>query len=331
MKKIIFLVVATLLTLIVTSCKKEDWIEKITNPAIDYVSTSYGKITVYHNVGEGAYGLAVDQSNNVWVPNSFKKNITKITPDNQMITYNIGKTSYGVVSDGKNIFLANQYEENAMKMDPNGNTITTYKNVGDNPWGIILNKGNILTANYDGNDVTQIDPDGKKISYLVGANPSALTSDGLNIYTANSGDSSVSKITPEGIIKYDHIGIQPISIAADNKGNAWVADYVGNRVYKISATGIISSCYIGPVGPHAITYDSINNCAWTANYYNSLSRVSDDMILTTYNGITGNGITGHPWAITLGKPDGDYTIIWVAGFITVDTGIVSKISIINKK
>ena len=104
----------------------------------------------------GATGVAFDGTN-IWVADTFTNVVYKIDPNtNNVITVDIGRSSYGVGFDGTNIWATSSGSNSVSKIDPNTNNV----------------------ANID-----------------IGQTSKRVAFDGTNIW-ATSGDDTVTKIVP---------------------------------------------------------------------------------------------------------------------------------------
>lgn len=139
-----------------------------------------------------------------------------------------------------------------------------------------------------------------------------------NLYVSDTGNSRVRKVTPEGIISTvagtavsgysgdggPAINAQlrgPAGLALDSSGNLYIADYLDNRVRKVSPDGIIrtvagkgdSNVPIGDggpaikaalAGPLGVTVDASGNLYIADTYFGLVRKVSPDGIITSIAG-----------------------------------------------
>ncbi len=144
-----------------------------------------------------------------------------------------------------------------------------------------------------------------------------------NLYIADEGNSCIRKVNTAGIITTvagnGTIGYSgdggvatsanlntPYGVAADSKGNFFVADYGNNCIRKIDSTGFISTFagtgvagFSGDGGiatkaklyqPYSIAFDKVGSL-FIADYYNQrIRKINSDGIITT---IAGNGKYGY--------------------------------------
>jgi sugar lactone lactonase YvrE len=139
-----------------------------------------------------------------------------------------------------------------------------------------------------------------------------------NLYISDTGNSRVRKVTPEGIIStvagtavsgYSGDGGPasnaqlrgPAGLALDSSGNLYIADYLDNRVRKVSPGGIISTVAGkgdsnvpigdgGPAikaalaGPLGVTVDASGNLYIADTYFGLVRKVSPDGMITSIAG-----------------------------------------------
>lgn len=258
-------------------------IRKITPDGL--VSTLAGKAGNFGNVDGSAHsarffgpsGLALDQTGNIYVADSYNNAIRKITPDGLVSTlggHKVGAEEdwmvfypQSVVVDGNgNVFVSDYYNPVIWMITPAGLVTTLAGLVGR--WG-------------------SADGIGTAARFSV---PLGLTVDSANnIYVADYGDSTIRKITASGAVNTlagrsggypgDDEGIGsaarfalPTGIALDNTGNVYVADTLNKAIRKITPAGLVSTLADldgngipadhrswTSQGPHGVAVDSTGN------------------------------------------------------------------------
>jgi hypothetical protein len=197
-----------------------------------------------------SYGLAIDASDNVWIPyekspyavNTGLGAVAEFNSSGQSIS------ATGFASGGLNFPIA-------AAIDPNGTT-----------W--IVNYGNA--------SLTTLSSTGKPLSPVTGytaasfAFPTAIAIDAShNAWIGNQNDDAITRISPDGTQSLRVSCCNgPNGLAIDPRGNIWAANYFGDSVSEISSTGtVISSKYTGGgiLHPQGIAIDGSGN-VWIANY-----------------------------------------------------------------
>ncbi|MBC2840403.1 IPT/TIG domain-containing protein [Robiginitalea sp. SC105] len=190
-------------------------------------------------------GVAIDKNGNVYVADAGNHRIRKIT-SNGLVSTLAGSAfgfadGQGVVAqfnapnglaldvDG-NVYVADRYNHSIRKITPGGEVST-------------LAGSTEGYADGQGEDAQFNEP------YAV-----ALDVDGT-VYVADAGNNRIRKITPNGLVSTlagsspgfaDGQGEDarfngPYGIALDALGNAYVADFINNRIRRITPDGVVST------------------------------------------------------------------------------------------
>jgi YVTN family beta-propeller protein len=222
-------------------------------------------------------------------------------------SYPAGFGPVALISDGSNIWVADQPGNNVTKLRiSDGATLGTFA-VGSRPISIAFDGANVWTANYGSNNVTKLRvSDGTTLgTYNVGSGPYALAFDGVNIWAANYGSSNVTKLrASDGIVLGTfRVGPAPVSVVFDG-ANVWVTDSANNITKLRASDGIVLGTFSLPFNssPLATVFDGQN--IWVANFnLNSVTklRASDGASLGTF------AVATSPQGIAF-----DGTNIWVA-------------------
>lgn len=268
------------------------------------------------------YGIAVDNSENIYVADSSNSLIRKITSSLSFSTF-AGNVSFGVGVKGyaDGIGTASRF---------------------DNPHGIALDSsGNIYVADSVNNKIRKITPTGL-VSTLAGSSqgfadgsgsnaqfdyPTALAVDSSgNIFVAEQSD-KIRKITPSGIVSTFANGSTsstkftlPWGLTIDSSGNVFVADSINHRIVKINSSGVVSLLAgssqgfadgVGSAaqfnGPKGLAVDNAGN-VFVADYNNhKIRKITSSGVVTTIAGTSagfadGSGSTAqfnYPSAVAL--------------------------------
>ncbi|WP_169305702.1 DUF6443 domain-containing protein [Sphingobacterium alkalisoli] len=191
-------------------------------------------------------GLVRDALGNIFVADTWSHSIRKITPDGTVSTFvgGVGGSADGVGTAAKmylpsylaidaadNLYVTDRGNHRVRKITPAG-VVTTF--VGSTQ-GFVNGTG--TAARFNGPLGIAIDAAG-------------------NFYVADEGNKVIRKITPSGVVTTlagtgasgsvngpGHIASfeSPRGIAVGLDGIVYVADYSGNRIRKVSPTGVVST------------------------------------------------------------------------------------------
>ena len=318
MKKYIFLLATLAIShcMIVSSCEHIASVDRATAPPPGTVTTLAGPS---FPVAGGSplnasfklpYGVAVDDSGNVYVADYGNNLIRKISSSG-LVTTLAGSGSAGQ-SDGMG--TAASFNE---------------------PIGIAVNSiGNVFVADYGNESIRVISPGGV-VSTLAGTGtkgsangtgsaatfnePTGIATDKSgNVYVADQGNNMIRMINTSGTVStLAGTGVsgsangpgnaatfkKPCGVAADNAGNVYVADYDNNMIRKIDPSGVVSTVAgSGSVGsgngpgltasftsPFGVTADASGN-VYVADQGNNLIRmINSSGVVST---LAGSGVPG---------------------------------------
>ena len=193
------------------------------------------------------YGVAVDAAGNVYVADTFSNKIRKITPAGMVTTLagsgTAGSTDAtgtaasfnlpsGVAVDAAgNVYVADTFSNKIRKISPAGGVTTLAGEVIGNtdgtgtaasfwrPYGVAVDvAGNVYVADTNNNEIRKITPAGV-VTTLAGSGAFGST-DGTG--------TAASFNLPHGV-------------AVDAAGNVYVADYMNNKIRKISPAGVVTT------------------------------------------------------------------------------------------
>ena len=232
-------------------------------------------------IGGYPFDIAIDPSNNAWVPSQVGGTVTKISPSRTFLSGtggysgNLGN-AHGVALDGVgDAWVADDHTAPDIISEV---TNTGGAASGANGFGggglngaafvAIDGSGGVWVTNYNGNSVSKFSSAG------VPASASPYTSGGFS---------------------------SPQHIAVDGSGNAWIANNGGNTVIELSSAGSLLSGTgftgggIAGAGPAGIAIDGSGN-VWTANLgASSISRLSNTgEAISPANGYAFGGALNDP-------------------------------------
>jgi streptogramin lyase len=175
-------------------------------------------------------------------------------------------------------------------LNPSGQPITSSITAGGIyfPIGVAADpNGDMWFADYGDSKVTLLSSIGSAISASTGwggkslAFPVALAVDsGHNAWVVNQGGLlPITEISSDGskVTNYDCDCNGASGVAADQKGNIWIANYYGNSVSEVNTCGSLevdAATGGGVLRPQGIAVDGAGT-VWVANYQgNSLSELA---------------------------------------------------------
>lgn len=127
--------------------------------------------------------------------------------------------------------------------------------------------------------------------------------------TINGTPTPTSSPVPTGTLigRYDVGGTNPLRLAFDHTGNAWIADYGSNQITELSGTGTLLK-QITTAAPSDLKFDSSGNL-WVANYELSgtVSKITPaGSVSQTYT------VAPYPSALAFDALGN----LWVASYVT---------------
>jgi sugar lactone lactonase YvrE len=187
-------------------------------------------------------GIAVDKKGNVFVTDWAKDRILKIRPNGKVII--LAGTGEPGAKDGAGT-VASFYLPEGITVDANG---VLYVADAYNNMVRKISTEAVVSTFIRGKAVPQQGRSRRDTSAL--SHPYGITVDETgNVYVADPGNNKIRKITPEGrMTTFAGSGLRgngngaaneasfynPYGVAADSKGNIYVADYQNNLIRKIS-------------------------------------------------------------------------------------------------
>jgi hypothetical protein len=245
--------------------------------------------------------IAVDASGDVWA-SSYFTSVSEFSPAGAA-TFPAGITgsgineSYGMALDVQgNVWIANEQTTsnsgngNVTELNSSGQALETGITSGGIyfPIGVAADtNGNMWFADYGDSKVTLLSNSGSAISSSAGwggtslAFPVAVAVDAShNAWVVNQGGLlPVTEISADGskVTNYDCDCNGASGVAADQKGNLWIANYYGNSISEVNTCGTLevdAATGGGVLRPQGIAVDGAG-AVWVANYQgNSLSELA---------------------------------------------------------
>ena len=206
--------------------------------------SGWGPGTQFYN----PQGIAVDENNNIYVADTDRNRIRKITGAGTVVTIAGNGANGSLDGAGQGAYF---FQPVSMVTDKQGNIyLTEYGNHlirKITPAGIVSTVAGGTTGGY--NDGT-----GTDARFRI---PRGITiDDDGNLYVADFGNNRIRKITPAGVVttiaghqnggSFDGQGTaaglgHPFGITRDKQGNLFVTQYSTNKVRKISPSGWVST------------------------------------------------------------------------------------------
>ncbi len=205
------------------------------DPDADWIEAVNAKISY-------PWGLAADNSGNIYFTEPLKHRVRKIYADGRICTI-AGTGTKGFSGDG------------LPATDAQLNT----------PYGVATDKtGNVYIADFGNNRIRKVTPDGMISTAKWNAiKPMDIALDTAgNLYVAETGSMTISKTSPAGIASVVINGFSNLipggaygvtsdlwmpensrlnGLAIDNNGNTLIADHWDNLIQKVTPTGILST------------------------------------------------------------------------------------------
>lgn len=172
--------------------------------------------------------------------------------------YPVGDGPVAVAFDGANIWVANWYDDNVMKLRASdGVNLGTFA-VGASPNELVFDGTNIWVANFWGNNVMKLRAsDGVNLgTFAVGNNPYALAFDGANIWVANAGSYNVMKLRASDGVNIGTFAAGAGPLAFDG-ANIWIG-LVDNVVKLRASDGVNLGTFAVGGDSSALAFDGTN-------------------------------------------------------------------------
>lgn len=210
------------------------------------------------------FGLAIDPSGNLWVGSNGTSVGRFDTTGTVAATFPVGSFPQSVAVDAAGfIWVANRTTNSVMRLDPNGNQVTTVNlPAGTAPIGVIVDGlsqvwvSGFHASTSTAHTLTVLDLGGNVLNTFTytstGAGfgfsfPTADTNG--NIWVANQAQLALLQIDQLGNVVTTTPITQglPRGCAVDALGNAWVATQgTAGRCFKVDAGGVITATFVPP-------------------------------------------------------------------------------------
>ncbi len=233
---------------------------------------------------DSPYAIAADPSGNVYVAESGNHDVRKITAAGVVTTVS-GLTGnfrgIAIDSTGINLYLTDYTAGTVIKYVIASGVATTLTLTGgtlNNPYGLAVDSsGNLYVADAGNYVIRKISPSGS-VSTLAGS----IGSSGGNDGTATAAQFSY-----------------PTSVAVDGTGTVFVADWGGNTIRKVTASGVVTTlgglfglpdavdgAAVGSQFSHpwGIAIDGSGNLFVTDNGSYIIRKISSSLIVSTLAG-----------------------------------------------
>ncbi len=257
-----------------------------------------------------AFGVAVDNSGNLYIADAASNVVRKVNTSTGIITlFAGGGSSSGVltgpatsvalsvptgvaVDASGNVYIVTRGDGKLSKVNTSG-IISTIDSAGVSagggldPIGVAVDKyGNVYYAEFNRNKVWK-----KNVTTGVISSIAGLTTAG---YDGDGGQATAAHLN------------NPTSVAVDTLGNVYIADFGNNVIRKIDASGVIKTM-VGTGGtvywnyttnssttslnrPYGVAVDRSGNLYFSETSNNLLRKVSSAYVVST---VAGNGTGGY--------------------------------------
>ena len=210
----------------------------------------------------GPAGLAVDASGNLFIADLYNNRVRKVSPDGVITTVAGNGAAYNSSGDGGPAVDAQVASPIGVAVDGAGNLFVLQLGYSGRVREVSPD-GTISTV--AGSGLFGLSGDGGPATGAALANPFAMAFDAAgNLYIADAANYRIRKISQSGIIttvagnggggfsmyqgpsgdggpaRDAHLSF-PFSVAADSKGNLFIADTVGQRIRQVSPDGMIGT------------------------------------------------------------------------------------------
>ena len=261
-------------------------------------------------------GVAVASDGTIYVGDTFSATVRKIDPDGTTTTIagtvgangssnGVGSAAqfwypYGVAVDSKkNVYVADKFNDQIRKIDPNGVTTSLAGIAG-------------VASSLDGTGSS---------AFFYEPTSVAVDTAG-NVYVADTSNYTIRKVTPAGVVTtlaglagvsgyVDAAGsdarfASPTGVAVDPAGNIYVADMGSYTIRKITQAGVVTTLAGSPMGlgsfdgtgtgasftsPSSLAVDPAGNVYVTDSTNQTIRRVTPEGVVTTLAGAA--GIVGY--------------------------------------
>ena len=255
---------------------RADGAEQVLTPEFGELVPPTGTLLASYPMAGGAFALALDASDHVWLTNQTGNTVTVKHFDgtNAVAPIAISGQPRALAIDPADgtAWVANFSFSGAITKIPNLLDRSTDRrtSAGTLPTGVVVdNDHNVWVANYLSGSVTVYGTDGRAIAgrtHAVGQTPAALACDRTtnDVFVANVDGNSISRIRAGAVTTFAlPAGMKPSGLAIDADHVLWV---VGNgdgrlRRYTAEFVQVGSETFVGP-GVTAVAFDPRDGVAW---------------------------------------------------------------------
>jgi sugar lactone lactonase YvrE len=265
------------------------------------------------------HSVAVDTEGNVYIAEADNSRVRKVNTSGIIATI-AGNGRYGFSGDGGPGTAAQLSYPSGVTVDRAGNV---YVSDQDNSRVRMISTSGIIST-YAGNGTRGYSSDDIPATSAELSSPIGLAFDTSgNLFIADAGNFRIRKVDTAGIITtvagdgipgYSGSGVPatttglgtPYAVAADDKGNLYIADWSNSLILKVDTAGIITTIagdgtpgYSGDGGPataasinyhNGVTADTSGNVYFSDAHNSRVRKIDTAGIITT---VAGNGIAGY--------------------------------------
>lgn len=148
----------------------------------------------------------------------------------------VGRAPAGIALFASSVWVTNELDDTATRIDARTNRLVTTMRVGDGPVGITSSSGSLWVANGNEGSVSRIDPTTNRVvaTVRVGHRPRGLAAGRGSVWVTNELDDTVSRIDPAAnkVFETIRVGAGPAGLAYGD-GAVWVANNLDQTVTRI--------------------------------------------------------------------------------------------------
>jgi sugar lactone lactonase YvrE len=307
------------------------------NPAV--VTAVKRTVNIFAGLVQPA-GVAVDAAGNVYVADSFRGSVFKVTATGQPSTFVSGLNGPdGLAFDAQgNLYVANRGTNSVLRVTPDGQTVTTFVTNISVPSGLAFDpKGNLDVASRGSNAVFQVTPDGQTSTLFVRnlATPVGLAFDAQgNLFVSNSGTpSTIVKVAPNGTrTTFGTSALSFNGLAFDAQGNLYASNAFNGTVLKFTPDGRTTVTYAtGQGNPYGLAFDVQGNLYVADSGNGVLNKVTPGTVMVRSSlparPIAVGGTAGAVAGVNLTGPE--LARLTGAGLVLGDGGQTGDISFVT--
>ena len=245
----------------------------------------------------GPEGIALDNSGNVYIADTWNNRIRKINSSTGIITTIAGDSIQGYNSDGILATASELYYPSGVAVDDTGNVYIADENNYrvrkiNHTTGIISTIAGNGLSTYNGDSILATDAHITPFGLGFDAVGNLFIAEGYRIRKINHNTGIIYTIAGDSIYGYNGDGIlaidaelhAPTGVVIDSSGNVYIADAFENRIRKVNSnTGIINTI----AGDSTAGYNGDGILATTAEldmpYEIAIDLLGNVYIADTYN------------------------------------------------